>query len=314
MRRHVDPSALATLVLQLPLVILSLGFMAAIGESAGQALLGHAGIGTAIVLVLWIASGALIFQRPVEVLLARVVGRARRPQPREHDLLQPLWNSVTRTAGVDGTRYQLWISESDEVSAAAVAGHLVLVTRAALQALPPRELAAVLAHELGHHLGGHVWAAALAYWYSLPCRILARLAVLFIRLVTVVTAAILTGLLAFTRLGFLAALFFHPLLWLCTAFMVLMYSPLIVMVVVPLALLRWCDRLGELRADGTAAELGYGHDLRRVFEIWQAQGLDEPDVPPGVRPTLGERLNALQERLFDTHPPLSKRIAALSLL
>jgi Zn-dependent protease with chaperone function len=37
-----------------------------------------------------------------------------------------------------------------------------------VQRLSPVQLEAVLAHELGHHLGGHPWASLLRYWYSLP--------------------------------------------------------------------------------------------------------------------------------------------------
>ncbi|GAB3741601.1 M48 family metalloprotease [Microlunatus parietis] len=308
-RRGVDWSSIATLLVQLPLIVLSLGFMAAVGEELGRAL-GNAAIGTVAVLMVWLASGALIFLRPVEAALARVRLRARRPLPQESDHLLPIWDSVIRTAGVDGDRFQLWISDTDGINASAASGHIVTVTRAAVQVMPPRELAAVLAHELGHHLGGHPWAGLLAHWYSLPFRALTRLIVLFVRLVALITTAILTVLLSLTRLGGLAKLFFHPLLWICIATMLLMYAPLIVLVVLPIAFLRFFDRYGELRADRTAAELGYGPELLRVFQIWQAQGLDD-ELPPGGRLGLEDRLNLVLGRLFATHPPLAKRIAVL---
>lgn len=309
-RRGVDVTSVATLLLQLPLALLSFGLVAAIGEGIGDAL-GHGGVGTAVALVLWLASGGLIFLQPVEAVLARVMLRARRPLPQEYDHLQPIWDSVTRRAGVDGARYQLWISETDEINAAASSGHIVTVTRAALQTMAPRELAAVLAHELGHHLGGHAWTLQLANWYALPFRALTELVVLFVRLLAFITATVLSVMLSFTRLGGLAALFFHPLLWFCTAVMLLTYSPLIVMVVLPIALLRFFDRYAELRADRTAAELGYGHDLLQVFKTWHAQGHDDSGLPPGAQVRLKDRLNDALRRLFASHPTVAKRIAAL---
>ncbi|MFF4735893.1 M48 family metalloprotease [Streptomyces sp. NPDC001262] len=61
-----------------------------------------------------------------------------------------------------------------ELNATAAAGHIVAVTRPATDRSPNSQLAAILAHELGHHVGGHPWAAMLADWYALPARTVGR--------------------------------------------------------------------------------------------------------------------------------------------
>ncbi|WP_235967803.1 M48 family metalloprotease [Streptomyces mesophilus] len=52
----------------------------------------------------------------------------------------------------------MWTEESQDLNAYAAAGHTVGVSRFALENLPSAQLAAVLAHELGHHTGGHAWS------------------------------------------------------------------------------------------------------------------------------------------------------------
>jgi Zn-dependent protease with chaperone function len=77
---------------------------------------------------------------------------------------------VTRRVGVRRETYELWIQERDELNATAAAGHIVGVTQQAFRQLPNGQLAAVLAHELGHHVSGHTWAGMLTFWYALPAR------------------------------------------------------------------------------------------------------------------------------------------------
>ncbi|WP_240507344.1 M48 family metalloprotease, partial [Streptomyces kanamyceticus] len=128
------------------------------------------GIGLILVL-LWLLSGLLIFNRAAEGVIARHLLRLRYPTQQELARLQPVWHEVTARAGVEGRTYQLWIEDSDDLNAVAAAGHIVGVTRFAVDRLPSGQLAAVLAHELGHHIGGHSWSTLLGYWYALPGRL-----------------------------------------------------------------------------------------------------------------------------------------------
>ncbi|WP_406104658.1 M48 family metalloprotease [Streptomyces sp. NBC_01003] len=89
----------------------------------------------------------------------------------ERQRLEPVWREVTARAGVDARTYELWVEDSDGLNAVAAAGHIVGVTRFAMSELPNGESAAVTAHELGHHVGGHTWSSLLGYWCALPGRI-----------------------------------------------------------------------------------------------------------------------------------------------
>ena len=123
-----------------------------------------------IVIVLWVLSGAVIFVAPAEPLFARYLFRLRQPTLIEQERLGPIWHQLLQHAEVRDGRLSLWIQESDEVNATPTPGHMVAVTRWALYTLPPSHLEAVLAHELGHHLGGRSWLSMLSFWYSIPAR------------------------------------------------------------------------------------------------------------------------------------------------
>ncbi|MEV6701287.1 M48 family metalloprotease [Streptomyces sp. NPDC051453] len=65
---------------------------------------------------------------------------------------------------MEADTYELVIENSTDLNAMAAAGHVVGVTTYALNRIPSSNLAAVLAHELGHHTGCHAWAGLLGYW------------------------------------------------------------------------------------------------------------------------------------------------------
>ncbi|MGH3776678.1 MAG: M48 family metalloprotease [Pseudonocardiaceae bacterium] len=103
--------------------------------------------------MLWLLSGAAVLSKPVErVLIRRFLG-FRWPTGAEHQAIVSAWREVAAAAAVDPARYILVLDDARVVNASASAGHLVAVTRQALQNLTPVQLAGVLAHEFGHHLG-----------------------------------------------------------------------------------------------------------------------------------------------------------------
>ncbi|MER6158740.1 M48 family metalloprotease [Streptomyces sp. NPDC001868] len=277
-RRGADSSSVTTLLLNIPLFLGSLLVMILISLSMPS------GVDVAFV-VAWLASGALVFNRPTERGLAKLYFKMREPLASELAVLQPLWDEVTQRAGVDGSKYDLWMEDTDELNASAAAGHIVGVTRGAMRNLPPQHLAAVLAHELGHHVGGHAWAGLLGHWYALP----ARLVMSALRLVIRVIAAIsefLAGLFVLF-LGVLAI----GLLFTFPAALALYAVPF---------LLAWSGRQSELRADRFAGLIGYGPLLVTVFTAWHAEGADD-----------ARRKQRTMARLMSTHPPFHKRIRAI---
>lgn len=310
-RRSIDVSTLASLTLSVPWFLYSFLVVGVVALTVG-AMAGGDPLVSVAVIVVWLLTGALTFSRPVEVFLARSVFRARRPTPTERENLEHAWRDVSAAAGIDGNKYQLFVQDTDALNAFAASGHIVTATRRAVDAMPPHHLTAVLAHEFGHHIGGHAWSRLLTYWYALPARLLNRVMGLLIRLFVAVSSFVF----AFAaRLPALAVAIAHIVTWTSVGFMLFVVvmlmaravdagyvwvpAGLVVFACTPL-LLPWLGRRAEYRADRIAAELGYGPALIEVFEDWIRQGMDD------------ERTTAvLRARLFSTHPALAARIKRL---
>lgn len=126
------------------------------------------------------------------------------------------------------------------------------MTRTAL-ACPPHQFEALLAHELGHHLGGHSKVGILTAWYQKPAAIAANH-------VPVIGRVIALSFYANASIG----------------------------------------RQSELKADLSAARLGYGPALLQLFNGWQAEGHDD-----------AQKNLKLLERVASSHPPVHKRIRNL---
>ncbi|HXQ57444.1 MAG TPA: M48 family metalloprotease [Actinomycetes bacterium] len=227
----------------------------------------------------WTASAALILARPVEAGLARLLYRSlRRPRPAELARITPALHRVCRRAGTDPGRYLLRVEEKRQVNAFALGGHVLAVTRMALE-LPDDMLEAVLAHEVGHHRHLHPLAIILGWWYLLPFEAGDRL-LRAIRRVTRWLARIFhrlsdrTGGLAGGRapdgaLGMLVLL--AVLVVAGTALVIVLgvvWLPLALLVRLARVLAAALSRAGEHAADRHAAELGYGPGLVQVLALF----------------------------------------------
>ncbi|MEV0414504.1 M48 family metalloprotease [Streptomyces sp. NPDC050448] len=284
-QRRTDHTAWLGLALHLPAFLLS----SAVVMTAALALDAWLGVPVWLPTMLWAASGMFAFHRPAEGLLARHVLHLHRPIPAELTRLAPVWREVTARAGVDGSRYELWVEDSDDLNALAAAGHIVAVTRRALQDLPTSRLAAVLAHELGHHTSGHSWSGMLGWWYAIPGRLvwrgLTRMRPRLIRtargasITAVGVLMVLTGYLAFTALK---ASYGLPLLLLALPYLTAAVG-----------------RRAELRADAHAARLGFGQPLARTLH----ERLTEQSAVPGAAERPG-----LAARLLSHHPDHRTRL------
>ncbi|MFB6550888.1 M48 family metalloprotease, partial [Streptomyces sp. NPDC056405] len=263
-QRGIDGAALSHLLVTLPIGLISLVVVTVVSGVVNFFL-------ALVVPLAWLFSGPLIFNRKVESAIARRLFGMRRPTPEEARRLEVVWEQVTRRAGVDRETYELWIQERAELNATAAAGHIVAVTRHAMERLPNSRLAAVLAHELGHHVGGHTWAAMLADWYALPARAAGR-AVL----------ALLAGLFRTKHCAGIAC-------GGCLSLMIVQFLFLFTFVegmwwlVLPVAagplLIAWLHRRAEFRADAYAVGLGFGEALEDVL-VTEARAAAVPGVPP----------------------------------
>lgn len=282
-RRGLGGSALGGLALGVPWFLVSFAIVSQLASYAG------AGWAT-VILAVWLLSGGGVFVRPVENAVARLLLRVRPPSPEESQRLDGPWSSVLRAAGVQPQEYSLWVQDSRHLNAYASAGHIVVVTRAALNGLPQPQLAGVLAHELGHHLKGETWIALLVYWYSLPGRVALRAAM-----------ALLSALLRVVgRVRYSSAIGLAVgLVLLAAAFvLVMVIAPFMLVLFLLTPLAAWFSRLDELRADRIAQRLGFGPVLLDVLRGWARGQGPAPRLP-------------LRERLLASHPTLAKRIQAL---
>ncbi|WP_439660071.1 M48 family metalloprotease [Lentzea sp. HUAS TT2] len=239
--------------------------------------------------VVWLLSGAIVFVPAVDKLLAALAHRLRRPTRTESAALAPLLEDVCGAAGVDPARYWLRIQNSKEINAMAVGGHVVGVSTAALQ-LPSKQLEAVLAHEIGHHLAGHTKISLLRWWFELPAR-------------AVVWLVIVTGVAIYVagdKIGTTGARVVSFVLIVALGVAAVLVSPWVLLVPVIAPLLALASRRAELHADRIAAELGYRLVLLEVLQRWVKEGYDEQRAMAGLR-----------ARMLASHPSCALRISKL---
>ncbi|WP_393079503.1 M48 family metalloprotease [Streptomyces sp. LN704] len=282
-QRRTDSTAVGNLLLHLPNFLCSLFVVGLFSAFFG-------GLGFLVVLA-WLASGALVFHRPTESAIARRLLRLRYPTPQERAKLEPVWHEVTARAGVEGRTYELWVEDSDGLNAVAAAGHIVGVTRFAMNHLPNGELAAVLAHELGHHVGGHAWSSLLGYWYALPGRLAWRVLRGFASIVFKVSRA-------FSCFG--AAFVVLVLGGLALATVSTLYGLPLLVLAVPYALAA-VGRRAELRADEHAAALGFAPMLAAVLHKLHQQEQYETAALTARNGGVAPRESSLS-KLLSSHP------------
>lgn len=313
-RRGLHVSTVATLVLGIPTFIVSLiivGSLTVFGTWGW------------IVFISWLLSGGVTLWRPAENVLVRVFSRLRHPTRDERERLAMAWRAVVDSAGITKSKYSLWIQESGETNALAAGGHTVAVTRNALEKLSPKQLEAVMAHELGHHLGGHAWVMQLMYWYSIPGRFTLSLTWPLVQVASwlmKVTSRLLIGTYHFISEvvrslvpnGVIIMLAVRGIIWtivwmiiipmiiVLAATLAVTLAPLALLVLIIAIILAWFNRLGEKYADQVAARLGYGTMLIQVLQDLSKQERDRNLAELG-----------LTARLLSSHPPASGRIRAL---
>ena len=271
--------------LELPWLLLSAGLVVLVAVAVGFWPWG------VLVIGVWLASGPLILLRAVEERIIRGLGSVRRPTKAEYQRLAIAWLPVADAADVDPRHYSLWVQKSARINAYATAGHTIAITEAAIARLPSDQLEAVLAHELGHHLGGHTWASLLRLWYSLPAIYLFSFAIFLSLAVTAalrsgnVATSIGIGVVVVGFLGYLVATV--PIVGIIA----------VVLVLLPFGLL-WVRRAQEFEADVLAASLGYGEALERL--LIATAPASEKERPPLLR------------RVGETHPSNLERAQRLA--
>jgi Zn-dependent protease with chaperone function len=274
------------------LVTVALLVVGAVPATAGLILVGAVGalvadvvvaaspwLGFVAAVAVWVSTGPLLLTDPAARVMAWLY-RCRPPTQSEAEMLMPAWQQVAKAAEIDPSSYRLYVKSSDQLNAATGIGHLLVVTSEALTTLSPRQLAAVLAHELGHQLRGHAWATGLTTWYALPVQLLSRgvvrvLALTALRLDSgAAVAGMVVAAVAVVAVGVLVI--GHLMLGLTVLLLIpLLANP---------SLRRW----REFRADRVAWSLGFGDDLAQALILaHQLDAADQDQVEARVRRLIG---------------------------
>ncbi|MEU8871703.1 M48 family metalloprotease [Streptomyces javensis] len=290
-QRGADATAIGGLLLHLPNFLCSLLVVGLVSMFFGS-------LGIVLVLA-WLASGAMVFHRPTERVIARRLLKLRAPTPQESARLTPIWREVVTRAGIEESTYELWVEDSDHLNAVAAAGHVVGVTRFAIERLPSAQLAAVLAHELGHHVGGHTWSSLLGYWYALP----GRIAWWLMKILTYV--AIRVSYVFFWAGPVIVVLFVGCFVLVTITFL---YGLPLLVLLAPY-LLAAVGRRAEFHADQQAAAIGFAPMLAEVLGRLHATEQHAAAVAAASGKRV-KRQGALA-RLLDSHPGYPARLERL---
>lgn len=259
--RAPDLAAVAGVVAALPLMVLSF-FVVLLALFAVDAPMDALDIPGEAVVLGWFASGLVVFLPAAEPFLARRLLGLRRPTDAEAVLVQAAWADAAGAAGVDPRSYALWMDDRPGINACVPGGRFLAVPRSAVE-LPPRQRAAVLAHELAHHLRGHATARLLVQWYSAPARGMLR----------AIAALLRTGGRGNAVLAPLGCVFGVVLLLLAgVGVWAVVEMPRLRLALLVLPFLPLAGRWAEKQCDRLAADAGYGPDLLAVLARWQESG------------------------------------------
>jgi len=288
--------------------LLSLGMVVLFAPLAALSLLpllwplALAGVPLRVGYTVWACTAGLYGLRPVQLALARLLWPVRRPSREEQTRLDEVWSRVLRRAAVSERRFRIWVVELADVNAHCVGRDLICVTTGALAELGDRELAGVLAHELGHHLRMHTAAAAFLVWVLLPLQALA-----LIGSGLALPCARLARRLGRTERGYgprRAAL--DAAVRLEAGLRLVFAAPALLAFAVKNA----ASREAEYQVDAYAVDLGLGTELLSALRWFEACAAPPPAPPPVPGPRRARHAAAREAR--PTHPPLDRRMAAIT--
>ena len=152
-------------------------------------LLGGLGRWEGPALLAWMAAGLLALTRTWERVVLRFVCRARAPMADEAAALEPIRLDVLDRCGLGPDRIDLCIADLRGRNAYAAGARSIILTRELsrdyLAGKIGRDvLAAVLCHEVGHHVTGALKVTPVVQWLTLPwrlgCRVGAKIASRFL--------------------------------------------------------------------------------------------------------------------------------------
>ncbi|MFF3228079.1 hypothetical protein ACFYV7_35160 [Nocardia suismassiliense] len=203
--------------------------------------------------------------------VARLVG-LRRPTSDEPRKLVPAFENVAYKAGVAAASYTLWVREKDRRFV--VPGRTIAVPAESLRLLEPRELEAVLAHQLAQRVQGRLtfWQLVFRH-YNLPVIWIERALMSGLGLAAVGEAIARRLPARSSRVFSVGWTVFSRVLVACPTVaattVIVGLAPAVLLRLIPevvaLVLIPIADRI-EYRTDQIVVDLGYGPELGGVLQ------------------------------------------------
>jgi len=255
------------------------------------------GGGSALLLLAWASCAAAVTSGVGERMVVHAVYGFRRPSARQAAALQPAWATALQVTETKAGDVELYVQTARMPNAYATGGRSVAVTTQVLQdcesgRLRKDRLVAVLVHELGHHATGAVRPMLLLSWLTAPWRLTTRLLVgLAISLggrharpgrAAVVAAGLVVAVVHTVQQG----------RWLVGGVTAFVGAVAVLCPAANAAI----SRRSEWAADRFAADHGLAIDLAEALDALDDSARRSPRWP---------------QRLWATHPPVDRRIAAL---
>ena len=273
---------------------LLLGLLSGLLIIGGGAIAGDRGMAYGLVMAVAMNFFSYFFSEKMALMSARAQRVSETQYPEIYTRLQPIVETLAQRMGIPMPK--LWVTPDLSPNAFATGRNpthaSVAVTSGILQLMKDDELAAVLAHELGHVKNRDILISSIAATLASAITYLARMAMWF------GGGRRETGRRDRSPIGGLLMIFLAPIA-----------AGLIRMAI---------SRTREFSADATSARtLGTAEPMIRALEKLDSVGKQIPlEAPPSMshmyimQPFSGTALL----RLFSTHPSTEKRIAALRAL
>ena len=138
---------------------------------------------------IWVAVLLLAALKPLNIAVISLLG-ARQPSREEEAYLAPLWQEVTRQAGVRIGRYVLRVTEHRSVPVDRDLGPFVVTIDDVEALLPPEEVSAVLAQRISRQRTTLGSALAICLWALLPLVLCLLLAIAVLAVLRAIYRAI----------------------------------------------------------------------------------------------------------------------------
>lgn len=220
---------------------------------------------------------------PVTRFFQRILRGQSKPIPLEQEKINAITNYMEEK-GIDTTKYKYFVSSCSEINAFASGAKDITITQPMLSAFSVKELAGIIAHEMGHHQNGDILFFNLSYGVSILNIFCIRILYLIIFLLNIFRffpfIQIFTILIAFIISIFLniyTFLIFYPSRLLSNFF----------------------NRKIESKSDVYATKIGLGNELiDGLYRLYYFYGKDPWwTIPFSDHPRLMSRIKKLQKRM-----------------